>query len=122
MLFFVVGPFLLPILFVLTLASDRAILFGIFAFSVFVLSTKKAHLKKIFVFQEISFKLKVLKLSKISSDCHIKTCRSLKRRAILKIASAVFQTNLCSFCWLKEKTSNKKRFHVLRQKPTQSLP
>ena len=28
---------------------------------------------------------------KISTDCHIKICRSLKRRAILKIPSTVFR-------------------------------
>ena len=35
-------------------------------------------------------KVKVLKTFKISSDCPIKTCRSLKRRAFLKIFSTVF--------------------------------
>ena len=33
-----------------------------------------------FVFKKICFKVKVLKMFKISSDCHIKTCRSPKRR------------------------------------------
>ena len=36
-------------------------------------------------FQKIYFKVKVLKSFKISSDCHIKACQSLKWRAILKI-------------------------------------
>ena len=35
------------------------------------------------VFQKICFKVKVLKALKISSDSHVKTCRFLKRRAIL---------------------------------------
>ena len=35
-------------------------------------------LKKVFVFQKIYFKVKVMKTFKISTDCHIKTCRSLK--------------------------------------------
>ena len=45
-------------------------------------STKKRYssfLKKVFFFQKICFK--VLKQFKISSDCHIKTCRSFKRSA-----------------------------------------
>ena len=39
----------------------------------------------VFIFQKICFKVKVLKTFKISTDCHIKTCRSLKERTILKI-------------------------------------
>ena len=38
----------------------------------------------------LRFKVKVLKTFKTSSDCHIKTYRSLKRRAILKIPATVF--------------------------------
>ena len=60
------------------------------AFSNLVLSTKELSsrfLKKALVFQKICFK--VLKTFKISSDCHMKTCRSLKRRAILKIPCTV---------------------------------
>ena len=55
--------------------------------------TKKRYssfLKKVYVFQKICFKIKVLKTFKISSDFHINACRSVKRRAILKILSAVF--------------------------------
>ena len=53
-----------------------------------VLSAKKWYsslLKSVYVFQKIYFKVKVLKSFKISSDCHIKACRSLKWRAVLKI-------------------------------------
>ena len=46
--------------------------------------------KKVFVLQTICFKAKVLKTFETFTDCHIKTCRSLKRRAILKIPSIVF--------------------------------
>ena len=56
--------------------------------SILVLSTKKRYssfLKNVCVFQKIYFNVKVLKSFKISSDCHIKACRSLKWRAILKI-------------------------------------
>ena len=74
--------FIITILFVLTLVSDR------------VVSTKKRYssfLRKVFVSQKICFKAKVLKKFETFTDCHIKTCRSLKRRAILKISSTVFR-------------------------------
>ena len=77
--------FVLPILFVLTLASDSAVLYGNIALSILVLLTIKQHsrfLERNCVFQKIYFKVEVLKTFKSSSDCHIKTCRSLKRRAI----------------------------------------
>ena len=60
---------------------------------ILVLSTKNRYssfLKKFFVFQKICFTVKVLKSFKTSTDCHMKTCRSLKRRAILKIPSTIF--------------------------------
>ena len=78
----------------LTLASDMEILYRNSAFSILVFSTKKrsfSFLKKVFVFQKICFKVKVLTLFRISTDCHIKTWRSYKRRAILKIPSTVFR-------------------------------
>ena len=43
--------------------------------------------KKAFVFSKNCFKVEILKTFKISSDYHIKTCRSLKRRAILVFRS-----------------------------------
>ena len=79
---------MLTILFVLTLASDMGVFYENDEFSISVLSTKKRYssfLIKVFVFRTICFKVKVLKTFKISSNCHIKTCRSLKRRAILEI-------------------------------------
>ena len=88
---FVIGPF--SILFVLTLASDRTVLNGNGVFSVLLVSTKKGYssfLKKAFVLQKICFKVKVLNTFETFTDCHIKTCRSPKRRAILKIHSTVF--------------------------------
>ena len=68
--------FIVTILFVLTLVSDIAVLYGNDAFSILVLSTEKwcsSFLKTIFVFQKICFKVKVLKIFKIFTDCHIKT-------------------------------------------------
>ena len=108
--------FVLPILFVLTLAFERTVLYGSDAISVLVLSTETpVFLKKVEDFQKMYFKVTALKMFKISSVCRIKICRSLKRRAILKIPSTVFQKNLCSFCWLQNEISKKKRFPVLRQ-------
>ena len=90
---FVTGHLVDAILFVLTLTSDRAVLNGDDVFSILVVSTKKRYsscLKKVFVFLKICFKVEVLKTFETLTDCHIKTCRSLKRRTILKIPSTVF--------------------------------
>ena len=105
--------FVITILFVLTLASDMAALYGNDAFSILVLPTKKRYssfLKKVFVFQKICFKVKVLKTFKIFSDCHIKTCRSLKRRAILKIPSTVFRRTYALSVGMKMKPLRKSVF------------
>ena len=70
-----------------------AVLYGSDALSILVLSTKKwysSFLLKVFVFQKIRFKAKVLKTFKLFTDCHIKTCPSLKRKAILKVPGTVF--------------------------------
>ena len=70
-------------------------------FSILVVLTKKPYssfLKKVFIFQKISFKFEALKTFKITTDCLIKTSWSHKRRAILKISIIVFYTSLCSFC------------------------
>ena len=86
--------FVLPILFVLTLVFDKAVLYGNVAFSIIIISSKKRYssvLKKILVFQKTCFKFKVMKTLKIFSDCHVKACRSLERRAILKIRSIFFR-------------------------------
>ena len=80
------------ILFVLKLAFDKTVLYGNVALSIVVLSTEKqssSFSKKVFVFQKTCFKVKALKMFKISGDCHIKICRSLKQRAILKIPNTV---------------------------------
>ena len=91
---FVKVHFVVAIIFVLTLASDRAVLKENDVFSILVVSTKKLYssfLKKVFVFQKICCIVKVLKTFETFSDCHIKTCQSLKRRVILKITSTVFR-------------------------------
>ena len=104
--------FVVAILFVLTLASDRAVLNKNDVFSILVVSTKKRYssfLKKVFVFQKIWIKVNVLKTFKIFTDCHIKTCRSLKRRAILKIPSTVFRRIYALSAGLKMKPPKKKK-------------
>ena len=88
--FFVLIYFVVTMLFVLTLALDIAVLYENDAVLILVLSTKRRYSsfsKKAFVFHKICFKVKVLKTFKIFIDCYIKTCRSLKRRSILKIPS-----------------------------------
>ena len=66
----VVGPSIcgiLPILFVLTLASDRAVLYGHVAFSILTLSSKKqqsSFLKRFPVYKKFVSKLKYWKRSK----------------------------------------------------------
>ena len=75
------------------LASDRAVLNGNDVLSILVASTEKRYssfLEKVFVFRKTYFKVKVLKTFETLTDCHIKTCRSLKRRAILKIPGIAF--------------------------------
>ena len=74
-----------------------AVLYGNDTFLILGLSTKKQYssfLKKVFVFQKIYFKVKVLKTFETFTDCHIpisnKTCQSLKRRAIFKNPSTDF--------------------------------
>ena len=78
-------------------------------------------MKKVFVFYKICFKVKVSKTFETFTDCHIKRCRSPKWRDILKIPRTVFKKNLCSFSWLQNRNSKKKRLRMLRQKPTQLL-
>ena len=77
-----IGPFLHHSI-CLNISPDMAVLYGNGAFLILLLSTKKRYssfLKRIYVFQKICFKFKVLKTFKTSNDCHIKTCRYRKRR------------------------------------------
>ena len=70
-----------------------AVLNGNDTFSILMLSTEKRYssfLKKVLVFQKICLKDEVMKTTKIFTDCHIKTCGSLKRSAILKLSSTIF--------------------------------
>ena len=80
-----------------------AVLYGNDALSILVrlkMGTP-VSLKKVFVFQKICFKVKLLKTFKIFTNCHIKACRSLKRRAIMKIPSTILKV----FYSVKTKTN-----------------
>ena len=61
-----------------------------FNLSTFNQKRQFSFLEKVFLLQEMYFKVKVVKTFKISSGCHKKTYRSLKRRAILKIPITAF--------------------------------
>ena len=111
--FLVIGPFVLTTLFILALTSDMTVFYGNDAFFILVLSTKKcfsSFLKKVFVFQKIYFRVKVLKTFKIPNDCHIKTCLSLKLRAIRKISSTVFRQTFALSVGFKMKPLRKSIF------------
>ena len=62
----------------------------VFNLSTFNWKTVLQFFEKDLHFSENLFQNKVLKTFKISSESHIKTCRSLKRRATSKIPSTVF--------------------------------
>ena len=76
------------------MASDRAVLNGNDVFSILVVSTKKQYssfLKKVFVIQKISFKVKVSKTFETFTDCHIKTCRCLNGGLFWKSLAPLFR-------------------------------
>ena len=81
--------------------------------SILEVSTKKwysSFLKKLFVFQKLCFKVKVLKTFETFTDCHIKTCQSLKRRATLKIPGTVFRRSYALSFGSKMKILRKSAF------------
>ena len=73
--------FVLPILFVLILASEKAVLCRNIAFSIFVISSKKRYSSslKVFAFQKICFKVTLLKTFEMSSDCQVKICQNISQ-------------------------------------------
>ena len=88
------------------------------AFSILVLSTKKRYSnfqKKVFVFQKNYFKVKVFKTFKSFTDYPIKTCWSLKQKAILKIPSAVFRRT-CALSVAFKMKPLKKEFSSVKTK------
>ena len=75
------------------MASDRAVFNGNGVIPILVASTKKkdsSFLKKVFVLRKICFKVKVLKMFEIFTECHKKKGRFLKRRVFSKISSTAF--------------------------------
>ena len=85
--FISIGPFCTPHSICLNINFWYRIFVWNIALSILVLATKKSwssFLKRVCIFQKICFKVKIFKMFKISSDCYIKTCRSLKRRAIFR--------------------------------------
>ena len=107
--FFVMGPFRTPHSICLN------ILFWFIVLWIKKLSS--SFFKQVLVFQKTFFKVNILSTFKIPCDCHIKPCLSLKWRAFLKIPRIDFHRSTRSFYWLQNKTSARKRFSVLRQKP-----
>ena len=66
-----------------------ALLYGNDEFSILVLSTKKHYssfFKKVLVFQKICFKVKVLIMFKMFTDCDIKTCHFLEEPMLFLFA------------------------------------
>ena len=94
----------------LTMASDVAVLYGNDVFLFLVLWTKRRYssfLKMVFTFQKIYFKVKVLKTFKISTDCHIKTCRSVKGRQFWKFPVPFFRRTYALSVGFKTKPQRK---------------
>ena len=72
-----------------TLAFDRAVLYGNVAFSTAYFQLKDGT--PVFITQKNCFKVKAVKTFKISCDCHIKIGRSIKWRVNFEIPSAAFR-------------------------------
>ena len=81
---------------------------------VFNLSSTKKHyssfLKKVFVFEKICFKVKVLKTFETFTDCHIKTCRSLNGGLFWKSLVPYFRRTYALSVGFKMKTLRKSVF------------
>ena len=90
-LLFVIGPSCTTHSICLNIVIDllQAVLYGNVELSILVLSIEKWYSifsQNVFIFEKIGFEVGVLKTFKT----FMKTCRSLKRRAILKISSTAF--------------------------------
>ena len=106
------------------MTSDRAVLYGNFPFSVLVLSTEKwysSYLKSCCFFQKISLRVKELKKFKVSSDSHIKTCQSLRGKAILKMPSTVFRRTYMLFLLALRWNLQGKGFSCIKTKPNSNF-
>ena len=91
--FFVIDPFSTPYPICFNTGFWQGSFLWKCCVSILILLTKKRYssfLEKVFIFQKIYFRVKVLKTFKIPIGCHIKTCQSPKLKAILKIPSSAF--------------------------------
>ena len=89
--FFVIGPFFTHHSIFLNIGFWQGSLeWKCCIFNLGTLKRFSSFFEKVFVSQKICLKFKVSKTFEISSDCHIKTCRSLKQRALLKVPSTFF--------------------------------
>ena len=97
--FFVIGQFYTPPSICLNIEFwQSSFVWECCAFILSIFKRYSSYLKRLCVFQKICFKIKEMKTFKTSSDCHVKTWQSLKRRVALKVSSTVCQKNLCSLC------------------------
>ena len=91
-------------------------------FLILVASTKKLYssfLKKVFVFQKICFKDKILKTLETFTDCHIKHADLWNGELFWKSLVPFFRRTYALSVGFKMKTLS---FLMLRQKPPQVLP
>ena len=119
MIYSFVVYFVLSIVFVLTLASVRAVLDENIAFSILVLSTKTGYssfLKRAYFFQKIGFKVKILKTFKIFSHSHI-------NRGVFKRSQVpFFRRTYALSVGFKRKPLRKSIFLNYNKNPTQIFP
>ena len=89
------------------------VLYGKDMFSILVLSTKNwyfSFLKKVFVFQKICFRVKVLKKFKVSTDFHKKNMPTLKWRLFWKSLVLFFRRTYALSVGFKMKPLRKSIF------------
>ena len=119
--FFAKVHFVHPITFILTLASDKAVWYRNLAFLISVLTTKRSYsslLKKVVVFQK--FVSKLWNRSEFPVLSH-KTMRVYQTQGYFKSSCYTFRRTYALSFDFKKNSLRKKRFPVIRQKPTQIL-
>ena len=91
--FFVIDPFCTQHSICLNIGFSYGIFtWNVCIFNLSVSMTKRysSFSEKLFLFQKTCFRLEVLKMFKMSTDCHIKICGALEWRTILKISCTAF--------------------------------
>ena len=71
--------------------------------------------EKVLRFPKICFQIKVLKTFKVSTDCHIKTYRSLKQRASLEHLATFFSRSNALYVGFKMKPLRQNQLKVCRK-------